>query len=230
MCHRAGAMPVHRRTSCAPLLSLPARPQRSRDRPLHPVDRVIDWVHRPRSLLHGLRRGSPLHRAYRVNSPANATRHEQPGQKSHLPALPRKRTPGAAAPCYADASTCQEVDVAAREAETQSQPYSHAAPGSAREVGRSVSVWDLGPLKGSRADEQAGPMEQVSGRSREGVAGMIMSTRMSPAQPGYPARSGGTAVCSFREACPLRGSSSSMCSWASQSSRISSQSFLIPRL
>jgi hypothetical protein len=92
VCHRAGAVPVHRRTSFAPLLSLPARPQRSRDRPLHPVDRVVEWVHRPRSLLHGLRRSSPLHRAYRVNSPANATRHKQPGQKSHPPALPRRKT------------------------------------------------------------------------------------------------------------------------------------------
>ena len=111
MCHRAGVVPVHRRTSFAPLLSLPARSQRSRDRPLHPVDRVVEWMHRPRSLLHGLRRSSPLHRAYRVNSPANATRHKQPGQKSHPPALPRKRTPSTAAPCYADASIRQEVDV-----------------------------------------------------------------------------------------------------------------------
>lgn len=126
VCHWAGAVPVHRRTSLAPLLPLLARPQRSRDRPLHPVDRVIEWVHRPRSLLHGLRRSSPLHRAYRVNSPANATRHKQPGQKSHPPALPRKRTPSAAAPCYADASIGQEVDVAPREAQSQSQPYSHS--------------------------------------------------------------------------------------------------------
>ena len=88
VCHRASAVPVHRRTCFAPLLSLPARPQRSRDRPLHPVDRVVEWVHRPRCLLHGLRRCSPLHRAYRVNSSANATRYKQPGQKSHTPALP----------------------------------------------------------------------------------------------------------------------------------------------
>jgi hypothetical protein len=112
VCHWAGAVPVHRRTSLAPLLPLLARPQRSRDRPLHSVDRVIEWMHCPRSLLHGLRRSSPLHRAYRVNSPANATRHKQPGQKSHPPALPRKRTPSAAAPCYADAPIGQEVDVA----------------------------------------------------------------------------------------------------------------------
>lgn len=39
---------------------------------------------------------------------------------------PQKRTPSAAVSCYADASIRQEVDVAAREAGTQSQSYSHS--------------------------------------------------------------------------------------------------------
>jgi hypothetical protein len=90
-----------------------------------PVHRVVEWVHHPRSLLHGLRRSSPLHRAYRVNSPANATRYKQPAQKSHPPALPRKRTPRVAAPRYTDASIRREIDATRRKPESQSQPYSH---------------------------------------------------------------------------------------------------------
>jgi hypothetical protein len=124
MCHRTGAMPVHRCTSFAPLLSLPARPQRSRGRPLRPVDRVVEWVHRARCPLHGSWRSSPLHRAYRVNSPANATRQKQPGQESHPLALPTNRR---RAPQRPVAQTPQSASRLTRPTRSgsQSQPYAH---------------------------------------------------------------------------------------------------------
>jgi hypothetical protein len=111
MCRRASAVPVQRRTSNSSLLPLPARPERRRHRPLHTVNRSVERVHRPRRLLHCLRRTNSPRRPDRVNSPANATRHEQPGQKTHPLALPEKGTPSAAAPSYADASIRHKVHV-----------------------------------------------------------------------------------------------------------------------
>jgi len=85
--HRATAVPVY---LAAPTLStaLPARPHRSRDRPFHTVHRIVERMHRPRSLPHHLWRSGPLHRAYRMHSPADTTRHKQPGQEPHFMASP----------------------------------------------------------------------------------------------------------------------------------------------
>jgi hypothetical protein len=83
--HRAVPVPVYRSESRAPGLSslLPSRPQRSHRGPFHAVDRIVERVHRPLGFLYDLGRSCPLHRAYRVRSPADASRHEQPGQEPH---------------------------------------------------------------------------------------------------------------------------------------------------
>jgi hypothetical protein len=82
-------------------------------------------MHSPLSFLNSLRRCGPLHRPYRMNSSANATRHKQPGQKSHPLALPRKRAPSVPTPCYTDVSLGQEVDVTRRKRPRFSRTLMH---------------------------------------------------------------------------------------------------------
>ena len=85
VCHRATPVPIYRGASRAPGLSslLPSRPQRSHRGPFRTIYRIVDRVHRPLSSLYDLGRSCPLHRANRVHSPADASRHKQPGQEPH---------------------------------------------------------------------------------------------------------------------------------------------------
>jgi hypothetical protein len=52
VCDWTTAVPVHRSMSFAATPTLAARPQRGCDRSFHPVDHVVEWVRRPRSILH----------------------------------------------------------------------------------------------------------------------------------------------------------------------------------
>jgi hypothetical protein len=87
----ATAVPVNRSSTLTPLA---AGSQRGGHLSFGAVDDVVDWMQRPPSLLHHLRRGRSLHRPHGVHRAPDAARHQQPRQEPQVSSNLLQHSPG----------------------------------------------------------------------------------------------------------------------------------------